>query len=34
MANDREFGFSAVLCKPYRLEDMARVMKDLLNPDP
>ncbi|HKI50807.1 MAG TPA: ATP-binding protein [Geothermobacteraceae bacterium] len=34
MASFREYGFSAVLCKPYRLEEMARVMKDLLNPAP
>ena len=30
MANYREYGFSGVLSKPYRLQDMSRVLQELL----
>jgi two-component system, cell cycle sensor histidine kinase and response regulator CckA len=30
MANHREHGFSAVLCKPYRPHDLSKVLKELL----
>ena len=30
MANYRDYGFAAVLCKPYRLQEMGRVLSDLL----
>jgi PAS domain S-box-containing protein len=33
MAEYREYGFSAVLCKPYRLADLGRVLRDLLDPE-
>ncbi len=32
MADFREYGFSAVLSKPYRLEEMSSVLQELLNP--
>ncbi len=34
MAGFREYGFSAVLCKPYRLEDLRRVLATLLGSAP
>jgi CheY-like chemotaxis protein len=30
MANYREYGFSGVLCKPFRLEELSAAMHDLL----
>jgi PAS domain S-box-containing protein len=30
MANYREYGFRGVLCKPYRLQEMGRVLEELL----
>jgi CheY-like chemotaxis protein len=30
MAHHREYGFSAVLSKPYRLEELSKVLHDLL----
>jgi hypothetical protein len=30
MANYREYGFSAVLTKPYRLQEMSKVLQGLL----
>ena len=33
MANYREYGFNGVVPKPYKIEDMARALKDLLHPE-
>ena len=30
MANHREYGFSAVLCKPYRPHDLSKILQELL----
>jgi PAS domain S-box-containing protein len=33
MANYREYGFSAVLCKPYRLQEISKALHELLDTD-
>jgi hypothetical protein len=32
MANYREFGFNGIICKPFRLEDVQRCLREVLQP--
>ena len=34
LANFRNYGFSGMVAKPYQLEDLTRVLRDVLPPAP